>query len=71
MPPFWIYIYLFLKVLFPPKFMINTMTDFDIVNFTFLDGDVPRRPYYGVYIYFLPLFDRPKINIVFSIRSQY
>ena len=21
--------------------------------------------------YFLPLFDRPKINIVFSVRSQY
>ena len=24
--PFWIYIYIFLKVLFPPKFMINPMT---------------------------------------------
>ena len=24
--------------------------DFDIVNFPFLDGDVYRRPYYGVYI---------------------
>ena len=24
--------------------------DFDIINFTFLDGDVPRRPSYGVYI---------------------
>ena len=24
--------------------------DFDIVNFPFLDGDVPCRPYYGVYI---------------------
>ena len=24
--------------------------DFDIVNFPFLDGDVPRRPFYGVYI---------------------
>ena len=24
--------------------------DFDIVNFTFLDCDVPRRPSYGVYI---------------------
>ena len=21
--------------------------DFDIVNFPFLDGDVPRRPFYG------------------------
>ena len=25
--------------------------DFDIVNFPFLDDDVPRRPSYGVYIY--------------------
>ena len=24
--------------------------DFDIVNFPFLDGHVPRRPSYGVYI---------------------
>ena len=24
--------------------------DFEIVNFPFLDGDVPRRPSYGVYI---------------------
>ena len=24
--------------------------DFDIVNFSFLDGDVSRRPSYGVYI---------------------
>ena len=23
--------------------------DFDIVNFPFLDGDVPRRPSYGIY----------------------
>ena len=30
--------------------MINAMTDFDIVNFPFLDGDVPRRSSYGVYI---------------------
>ena len=25
--------------------------NFDIVNFPFLDGDVPRSPSYGVYIY--------------------
>ena len=24
--------------------------DFDIVSFPFIDGDVPRRTYYGVYI---------------------
>ena len=26
------------------------MSDFDIVNFSFLDGDVPRSTSYGVYI---------------------
>ena len=23
--------------------------DYDIVNFPFVDDDIPRRPYYGVY----------------------
>ena len=46
--PFWIYIFLFLMVLFPLKFMINAMTLLLILYF--LDGDVPRRPSYGVYI---------------------
>ena len=32
--------------------------DFDIVNFPFLDGDVPRRPSYGVYISQFIRFDR-------------
>ena len=32
--------------------------DFDIVNFPFLDGDVPRRPSYGVYIPHLIRFAR-------------
>ena len=31
--------------------MINRMIlNFEIVNFPFLDGDVPRSPSYGVYI---------------------
>ena len=34
--------------------------DFDIVNFPFLDGDVPRRTSYGVYIY-LNLLDSPEL----------
>ena len=29
--------------------MISAMTYFDIVNFPFLDGDVPRSTSYGVY----------------------
>ena len=32
--------------------------DFDIVNFPFLDGNVPRRPFYGVYISHLIRFTR-------------
>ena len=32
--------------------------DFDIVNFPFLDGDVPWRPSYGVYISQLICFAR-------------
>ena len=32
--------------------------NFDIVNFPFLDGDVPRRPSYGVYISQLIRFAR-------------
>ena len=33
---------------------------FDIVNFPFLDGDVPRRPSYGVYYIYLKLFALPE-----------
>ena len=44
--------------LFRLRFMINAMTDFDIVNFPFLDGDVPRRASYGAYISQLTRFAR-------------
>ena len=38
-------------VQFPPKIYDKQVDfDFDIVNFLFLDGDVPRRTSYGVYI---------------------
>ena len=36
----------------------NKRDDFDIVNFPFLDGDVPRRTSYGVYISQLIRFTR-------------
>ena len=32
------------------KFMISAMTDFDIVNFPFLDGDIPYSTSNGIYI---------------------
>ena len=37
--------------------------DFDNVNFPFLDGDVPRRPSYGVYISQLNLFARASSHV--------
>ena len=37
--------------------------DFDIVNFPFLDGDVPRRTSYGVYISQLIRFARASSSI--------
>ena len=49
----------FTSVYFHPNFMINVMTlIFDLVNSPFLDGDVPRRPSYGVYISQLIRFAR-------------
>ena len=37
---------------------IHNDFDFDIVNFPFLDGDVPRCPSYGVYVSQLIRFAR-------------
>ena len=37
--------------------------NFEIVNFPFLDGDVPRSPSYGVYISQLIRFDRMCSNV--------
>ena len=37
--------------------------NFEIVNFPFLDGDVPRSPSYGVYISQLILFARECSNV--------
>ena len=45
--------------------------DFDIVNFPFLDGDVPRRPSYGVYISQLIRFARVCSHVVdFNTRNK-
>ena len=37
--------------------------NFDIVKFPFLDGDVPRRPSYGVYISQLIRFARASLHV--------
>ena len=45
--------------------------DFDIVNFPFLDGDVPRRTSYGVYISQLIRFARASSNLnAFNYRNK-
>ena len=45
--------------------------DFDIVNYPFLDGDVPRRTSYGVYIYQLIRFARASSNVSdFNCRNK-
>ena len=45
--------------------------DFDIVNFPFLDGDVPRSTYYGVYISQLIRFARVSSHVdVFNTRNK-
>ena len=45
--------------------------DFDIVNFPFLDGDVPRRPSYGVYISQLIRFARVCSHVYdFNTRNK-
>ena len=45
--------------------------DFDIVNFTFLDGDVPRSISYGVYISQLICFARVSSHVHdFNTRNK-
>ena len=49
----------------------RTHFDFDIVNFPFLDGDVPRRTSYGVYISQLIRFARASSNLNdFNYRNK-
>ena len=46
--------------------------DFDMVNFSFLDGDVPRRPSYGVYISQRIRFARASLHVNdFNNRNKF
>ena len=56
-------------VQFPPKFMTNgTILT---VSFPFLDGDVPRRTSYGIYIFQLVRLARASSNLSdFNCRSK-
>ena len=51
--------------------MISAKTDFYIVNFPFLDGDVPRSTSYGVYISQLIRFARVSSHVAdFNARNK-
>ena len=52
------------------KFMISAMTLILIVNFPFLDGDVPRSTSYGIYISQLIRFVRVSSHVAdFNARN--
>ena len=58
-------------VQFPPIYDKRDDFDFDIVNFPFLDGDVPRRTSYGVYKFQLIRFARASSNVSdFNCRNK-
>ena len=59
-------------VLFRSKFMVNAMIfNFEIVNFPYLDGDVPRRASYGVYILQLIRFAKVSSHVSdFNTRNK-
>ena len=59
---------IFLKIGFNLK---STDFDFEIVNFPFLDGGVPRSPSYGVYISQLIRFARVCSDIEISTTDLY
>ena len=52
-------------------FVSSKIYDFDIVNFPFLDGDIPRATSYGVYISQLIRFARVSSHVAdFNTRNQ-
>ena len=69
---FWICICLFLLILFLPKVTIKRDNiDFEIVNFPFLDGIVPRSTSYSVYISQLVPFARASSHVTdFNTRNK-
>ena len=58
--------------LFPAKYIYKRDDfDFEIVNFPFLDGDVPRAASYRVYISQLIRFARASSHVTdFNIRNK-
>ena len=71
-PPFWIYLSISNGFVSSKIYDKLDDFDFDIVNFPFLDGDVPRRPSYGVYISQLIRFARVCSHVDdFNSRNKY
>ena len=49
----------------------DKLDDFDIVNFPFVDGDVPRSTSYGIYIFQLIRFARVSSHVDdFNTRNK-
>ena len=77
-PHFWIYIYLHIGFIHLSDGFVKTKIydkrddfDFDIVNFPFLDGDVPRSASYGIYISQLIRFARVSSHVDdFNTRNK-
>ena len=70
-PHFWIYIYLYRIFVKTKIYDKRDDFDFDIVNFPFLDGDVPRSTSYGIYISQLIRFARVSSHVDnFNIRNK-
>ena len=67
--------FLVLYLAFSNRFVIYQIRDyfdFDIVNFPFADGDVPRPPSYGVYISQLIKFARVCSHVyIFDASNEY
>ena len=70
-PRFWTCICQFLRMIFfLPKFMIRDNLGFEIVNFPFLDGDVPPSAFSGVCVSRLVCFAGPSGRVAaFGTRS--
>ena len=71
---FWTNIYRLIIIIFYKNTKIYDKRDiiYDIVNFLFLDGDVPRRPSYGIYISQLIRFARASSHVTdFNNRNKF
>ena len=69
--PFWIYLSISNGFVSSTIYDKHDDFDFDIVNFPFLDGDVPRFTFYGVYISQLIRFARVSSHVAdFNARNK-